>query len=380
MSRPTTRTATQRVAPFVRALLITVVALPLHGACTGGTGSEDAGVEEDPFASYGEPITADAHEWSWVPFDDAHCGNGATAGIGINPSSDSTRVLLYLEGGGLCWDDFTCNQQETALFVKRGFNSADMDTFVSELGGSGLFDRDDPSNPFRDFSFVYVPYCTGDLHAGSRAETEYGVMHVGYENVGAYLHRVVPSFKDATDVVLAGTSAGGFGAMLNYDRVQRAFMDVPVSLLIDSAPPFPESLIPPEMQAVQREAWNLEPAIPEGCGDGCGDLHGAFRYLLEAYPTTRVGLISSLQDQTLRYLVGLGSGQSVSAQHYQAAVSELVSTTFLDDERARVYLVPGGGHVFLYSPLGGIVVDGVSLASWIGGLVDGEAGWRNVIP
>lgn len=369
---------TPRVAHDVRPLPLVVVALAF-GACTGSTPMEDAGVE-DPFAAYGEPITADPLEWSWVPFEDALCGNGASAGIGINPSPDSTRVLLYLEGGGLCWDDFTCNQQETALFVKRGFNSADMDTFAAELGDAGLFNRDDEQNPFRDFSFVYVPYCTGDLHAGSRAETDYGVMHVGYENVGAYLHRVVPSFKDATEVVLAGTSAGGFGAMLNYDRVQRAFMDVPVQLLIDSAPPFPETLLPAEMQAVQREAWDLEPAIPEDCGEACGDLNGAFRFLLETHPTTRVGLISSQQDQTLRTLIGLGAGQTVTGAQYQTALSELVSTTFTGDERARVYLVPGSGHVFLYAPLGNVVVSGVSLASWIGGLVEGDDGWQNVIP
>lgn len=384
MSRESKRALSRRTTPVAqrasRALLAAaVVALALGAACTGSTPPEDDAGPEDRFAGYGEPITADARRWTWVPFEDARCGNGASAGIGINPSSDSARVLVYLEGGGLCWDDFTCNQQQTALFVTSGFNAADFLTFDEELGSRGLFDRADPNNPFRDDSFVYVPYCTGDLHAGSRASTDYGVAHVGYENVGAYLHRVVPSFPDADEVVLAGASAGGFGAMLNFDRVQRAFRDVPVTLLLDSSPPFPVTLLPAEMQAVQREAWDLAPAIPAGCDD-CDDLHGAFRYLLAAHPTMRVGLISSLEDRTLRNLVGLGAGQVIGAQRYQDAVLELVTTTFAGDERARVYLVPGGDHVFLYSPLGNVVVDGVSLASWIGGLVDGDEGWRNVVP
>ncbi len=34
--------------------------------------------------------------------------------------------------------------------------------------GLWLFDRGDGDNPFADASYVFVPYCTGDLHAGSR--------------------------------------------------------------------------------------------------------------------------------------------------------------------------------------------------------------------
>lgn len=33
---------------------------------------------------------------------------------------------------------------------------------------SGVFDLANPRNPVADWSFVYVPYCTGDIHSGSR--------------------------------------------------------------------------------------------------------------------------------------------------------------------------------------------------------------------
>ena len=43
----------------------------------------------------------------------------------------------------------------------------------------------DPRNPFADYSAVYVPYCTGDVHIGS-VTTEYAdgltIQHKGYAN------------------------------------------------------------------------------------------------------------------------------------------------------------------------------------------------------
>lgn len=362
---------TSRVLPLMALLLV--------GCSTPGDGGPQTDAGPDRFADYGEPIAADEDEWTWVPFEDSACGNGASVGIGISPSADSSRVLLYLEGGGLCWDDASCNQQQTAYFVGRGYNAADFAAFVDQLGDRGVFNRADPNNPFRDFSFVYVPYCTGDLHGGSRAETDYGVSHVGYQNVGAYLHRVVPTFKDATEVVLTGTSAGGYGALLNYDRVQRAFLDVPVHLLIDSAPPFSEALLPAEMQATQRAAWDTDAAIPEGC-ESCDDLYATFQYLLQAHPSLRVGLISSLQDQTLRYLIGYGAGTSITGSQYQAALVELLNEAFDEPTRTRVYFIPGGEHVFLYSALGSVVVNGQSLGDWTAGFLGDHDGWNHVLP
>jgi hypothetical protein len=350
-------------------------------ACTTTSGelTPDAGV--DRFAGYGEPLEAPARQWTWVPFEGSACGNGEPVGLSINLSPGASEVLLYLEGGGLCWDEYTCNQQQTATFVKSGYNRVDAEDFASQLGSRGIFDRDAASNPFAGHHFLYVPYCTGDLHAGTREEeSPYGVTHTGYQNIGAFLHRVVPTFPDVDQVVLAGTSAGGFGALFNYDRVRRAF-DVPVHLLLDSSPPFGTDLIPLEFQNVQRAAWELDPALPEGC-HGCEDLFGTFSFLLERWPDMRVGLISSLQDSTLRFLIGLGLGNpnAISGSEYRAALVTLLDEGFAGRPGAEMLLIPGSGHVFVYmSSLTSVVVDGVSLSAFMGGVVDGND-FRTAVP
>lgn len=53
----------------------------------------------------------------------------------------------------------------------------------------GIFDLSNPENPFRDFTAMFVPYCTGDVHVGD-ATRRYGddprawpIHHWGYRNV-----------------------------------------------------------------------------------------------------------------------------------------------------------------------------------------------------
>ena len=57
-------------------------------------------------------------------------------------------------------------------------------------GAGGIFDFADARNPFADYSVVYVPYCTGDVHLGNTT-TEYApgltVHHKGYVNGAAAL-------------------------------------------------------------------------------------------------------------------------------------------------------------------------------------------------
>src|SRR5204863_337471 len=84
-------------------------------------------------------------------------------------------------------------------------------------GSAGIFDSARAENPFRDWNVIYVPYCTGDVHAGAAEHVDVpggptDQMFVGYRNIGAYLQRLVPTFSHADQVVLSGASAGMSGS------------------------------------------------------------------------------------------------------------------------------------------------------------------------
>src|SRR5579883_649457 len=48
-------------------------------------------------------------QWTWVPFPNAKCRDGSSTGIGVNPSPGSTKLMIFLEGGGDCADPTSCS-------------------------------------------------------------------------------------------------------------------------------------------------------------------------------------------------------------------------------------------------------------------------------
>src|SRR6185369_6290442 len=102
--------------------------------------------------------------WSWVPFPDTRCGAGTPAGIGINPTSKSDKLLIYLMGGGGCFTPQECTPGCNPMFQHCAANldGYDQNKLSQELGSfqpGSLFDRASAENPFKDYSFVFVPYC-----------------------------------------------------------------------------------------------------------------------------------------------------------------------------------------------------------------------------
>lgn len=339
----------------------------------------------EPSIALGDAITDVADDaWTFVDFPDAFCMDGSTTGIGINLHPGATRVVIYLEGGGACFDTLSC----TGVANPNGFDSRDFASYATVLS-RGLFDRTDPNNPVADASYVYIPYCTGDVHGGTNPEGEGGRMYVGYRNVTAYLARIVPTFTDAELVLLTGRSAGGLGALVNYEQVQEAFDCTPVHLLDDAGTLLGDDYLKPCLQERVRTMWGLDAVIPSDCPectctDG-GGMWNVYPYLARRHPDRRFGLVSSMADQTFRSFYGYGYSRhcdfpaAMSAEDYTAGlnqVRDLMST----DAGFHTFFVPGDQHTFTYMDLSATVAGDTTLAQWIGQLVDGDSAWTDVGP
>ena len=244
-------------------------------------------------------------------------------------------------------------------------------------------DRDEPENPLRDFSYVFIPYCTGDQHSGARFDPATGMHHVGYLNVGEYLKRIVPTFPNASLIVLAGRSAGTAGAIWNFDRIRNAFGDVPIALIGDSFPPLSEEYLTPLLQDKWATAWGLEETIPPEW-DSCSSARqlDIFLYGILNHPQCRFGLISSLNDYAIRFFYGFGYERRLlmPAADYTAALTDLADEHLAPHENAHVYYVPGLNHVFIDEDLDSISVSGVTLGKWISDLINDSPDWADVKP
>ena len=155
-----------------------------------------------------EPTDAPVIAPTWETVDapsDCMCADGSAFHFYLREASP-TKVLFYLEGGGACFSGDMC---------KPGSGTySETISPISKLEDSpGIFDFDNPENPFADYSVVYVPYCTGDVHAGNITK-DYGngvvTQHKGFVNASNALDTMIKRFPNTTQLVVAGSSAGSF--------------------------------------------------------------------------------------------------------------------------------------------------------------------------
>lgn len=359
--------------------------LALRSAC--GDGKVDAALDEtcDPPASgtcsstcqSQGAISAPAGQWTWIPFgSEAQCANGSSTGIGVNLSTTSSRVLIFMMGGGACWDETSCYQVKSASNIEDGYGEEKFATEAASLLRISVFNRDDANNPFKDYSFVYVPYCTGDVHGGSNPDAVYGgkaTKHIGYLNMGKYLARIVPTFPDTTRVVLSGSSAGGFGALTNWYRTQQAFGDgVRVDLVDDSGPTLPAPYLSHELQTTWANAWNLAAAIPPACTGCLDDLDAAWDFSAMAMPNNRAALLSYTNDAII------GGFFQINGTQVSDGLQALWSTRIHPHAGNRVFYKTGATHTMLF------VLDttesNVTLREFLTKMESDDVSWADVMP
>lgn len=315
----------------------------------------------------GEAVSAPANQWTWVDVPGSRCANGTPTGFAINRASDdSSRVLIFLQGGGACWDGATClGPVSTSFYVATGYGRNEFTLDVLRVPMLPL-QRANPLNPFRGMNLVYVPYCTGDVHGGERV-ARYSFLgrtqdfhHMGARNLRLILSRLVSTFPGARRVWLAGVSAGGFGASLNMERAQRAFPNARVDVIDDSGQPVQPA---GTRWSDWRVAWGMR--LPAGCVGCETEVAAMADYLRTRYPDNRFGLISYTHDSVISTFMGL------DAFTFNSRLTAFTRTMITQWTSGRAYLIPGALHV-------GLATAGPGLSQWLTQMVNDDPAWRTV--
>ena len=342
-------------------------------ADAGVGGSPDGGGATGPDLDAGPAITAPRNTWTWVDVPGSACDDGSPTGLAVN-LTDSPNVLVFMNGGGACWDATSCLVLNVAVHGPIG--RTQFEVFRATFADSVL-DRSLAGSPFAGWNLVWIPYCTGDLHGGQNVATYTRLTgeprayhHVGHLNVLADLRRLAPTFANARKVVLAGSSAGGFGAMLNQPAFHAAFPASTLMVLDDSGPMIEG--FRPEAVAGFFANWRLDLLVDPVCGPGCRTdlslMHSGLAALGD-----RTALLSSTRDATMRTYAGL------SAPEFEAALRSLERERVRPSPGDRVFFVDGTTHTMLHHPAR-FSQDGVSLLPWLTWLVDADPAWASVIP
>ena len=324
-----------------------------------------------PIPSRGNPMTGPEKTWTFVPFPESVCDEGSPTGIGINLSTTSNGVLIFLNGGGACWDESTCSDPTNA--VRGPFGAAEFNRLTPTLSTEWIFNRADATNAFKDYSFVFVPYCTGDWHAGNNV-AQYGgrpYRHKGYANLAAFLDRIVPTFPSAGPVVLAGTSAGGYGATFNWWQTQQRFGGTRVHMIDDSGVLMPPEIVDPTRldERARRFNWNLDATLPPGCQGCASSLDKIFSFYATALPNNRAALISHAQDPTI------ADYYEITPTQFAAGLVGVVGAQIRPNANFRSFILSGSGHSSLKNSSQTATSGGVPLTTFIRQMVNDDPAW-----
>jgi hypothetical protein len=140
----------------------------------------------------------------------------------------SNKLLIYFAFGGFCYDAQLC-----AVGAVNCVPKVNVDT-NSLASTSGILDLNRPDNPFKDWSWVYVPECTADFEwgdnvanypatGGSPAIT---VHHNGFVNVTAVRDWVYENFTSPDRIFVSGSSGGADAALLHYSYIRQHYANV----------------------------------------------------------------------------------------------------------------------------------------------------------
>ena len=309
-------------------------------------------------------------EWELVPgTEDCVCADGSDYVFWVR-EADPTKVVFFLEGGGACFSAESCSFTDGTYDPDVDPNDPREDP--NNFGG--IFNFDIAVNPLRDHSFVAVPYCTGDGHLGN-ATTDYGdgmvIRHNGFVNANTALAEAADRFDGATEVVVAGTSAGSAAAPLYGGLAADAFGDASIAVLADASGAYPSV---PGINVAFNALYGAATVLPdwpvnEGMTAADWGPQALFIQAGLHAPRIRFGRFDNAFDSIQEFyaeLVGYDASR----------IDELMALNEASIEAAGVnqasYTAPGQAHGILQSDrMYSLEVEGVAFLDWLTAFLGG---------
>ncbi len=302
-----------------------------------------------------------------IPGGDCQCADGSEFSFWVR-DADPEKVVLFFQGGGACFSAESCSFTDGNYKVTTGVSD-------DPSNGTGVWDLADVRNPFADYSIVFVPYCTGDVHLGD-ATTEYApgltVQHKGNVNATAALDHLVTTFPAARALVVTGESAGSIPSPFYAGLLADRLPDARITVLADGSGAYPDI---PGINAALGDLWGVQNGVPDwpeyaGLTPEQWSFPGLFfRSGLHA-PDIVFARHDYAFDETQVFFAGLAG----------IPADDLVSLIDLNEQQIETagvdllsYIAPGDSHTVLSKPAFYTeTVNGVPLVDWVTQLVNHE--------
>jgi hypothetical protein len=291
------------------------------------------------------------------------CARGAPFSFFV-AKGRADRVVFDFSGGGACWNAQTC------AFASYLFSDTVPD--AASVKPQGIYDRNNRANPFRDWTHVFVPYCTGDVHWGDNAAT-YGdvtIQHKGAANVRAVLAWLFAEVKNPERLFVTGCSAGAYGSVVWAPRLRRHYPKAALAQLGDSG----AGVITDSFFAESQASWRPQGSYPAWIvGDtpfaSLGDI---YTRVAAAYPEDTFGQFNMLRDSVqVRFFTAMGGSNADEWSQRMRASSEAIAAAA---PNYRYALAAGEEHCILpYDTLYTKQVGGRAVVDWVADLAEGRS-------
>ncbi|MGD8861761.1 MAG: pectin acetylesterase-family hydrolase [Myxococcales bacterium] len=298
--------------------------------------------------------------YDFDPDDGPICLRGAPFQMSLLDQG-SDDLVIYLQGGGACVSAI-CQATEQAS--PRG------------VPQRGLLDTGDPDNPVADWNLVYVPYCDGSVFAGD-SEIEEGFdaqgarHHRGQRNFSAALDRALEHFPNPGRVLLAGSSAGGWGTVYHRALVRHVYPDAQLFVLNDAGLGLSTNY------SVVAGPWgSIARYQPESC-ERCSRSPHMLEYVkwyMGQDPSVVVGDFSAWQDSVIQRFTFSANGEALS----ELIAAETQKPADAYPERYKRFFIDGSSHTALGS-MHDTQIDGVTFGQWIGWMIDRDPRWQELL-
>ncbi len=291
------------------------------------------------------------------------------------------NLVIYFQGGGCCWNSITCVTDPTY----DPYIGAEDDPANFPIG---IGDFTNPQNPFANWSFLFIPYCTGDLHWGSgewtykyAAGQSWTIHHRGLDNFLAALKWAMANFPYPRKILVTGSSAGAYGAIGNFPWVRRVFPASRIYVLGDAG----TEVGPREFDAQAQLLWNIH--RPYWASGSIEPMYLPDFWVTQArrHPGVRFAEFTTAWDSVLTWF-RWAILQSFFVATEEPDVCQDFHTNLLrtlqykqEARNYRSYLASGTDHTILISPRFYTENSaGVSFLSWLRAMIEGTEGWENV--
>ena len=212
----------------------------------GEEAAADAETEAAPPAEQTLTYEGPSREWGILTAD-TWTVEGKVSYCRYRAGSEN-RWVIYLAGGGMSLDAHTAELPGVFYTTGTAWNGI----------WDGAFFSADETNPFRNWSYLLIPCDTADCYVGEGEFTgEEGTVlrHAGHENFMKYLDAFVFARSVPDSILLAGSSAGGFGAAMLAAEICSHFPLTEVTVLVDC------SCLSADWKAIASEVWHAPEEI-----------------------------------------------------------------------------------------------------------------------